>query len=105
MKSILNFMNTTKKIKETNKQKTTDKNVCNYVLFRTDVYFAEYPLVVEIDEKGHIGRDLIFEKKRQEALQKKLGCKFIRINMSKENYDADYEATRIQTLISKFKDS
>ena len=98
-------MNTTKKIKETNKQKTTDKNVCNYVLFRTDVYFAEYPLVVEIDEKGYIGRDLIFEKKRQEALQKKLGCKFIRINMSKENYDADYEATRIQTLISKFKDS
>ena len=60
---------------------------------------------MEIAEKGHIGRDLIFEKKRQEALEKKLGCKFIRINMSKENYDADYEATRIQTLISKFKDS
>ena len=64
-------MNTTKKIKETNKQKTTHKNVCNYVLFRTDVYFAEYPLVVEIDEKGHIGRDLIFEKKKTRSITKK----------------------------------
>ena len=28
----------------------------------------------------------------------------VRINTSKENYDADYEASRIQTFISKFKD-
>ena len=28
----------------------------------------------------------------------------IRINTSRENYDADYEASRIQTFISKFKD-
>ena len=27
----------------------------------------------------------------------------VRINTSKENYDADYEASRIQTFISKFK--
>ena len=49
-------------------------------------------------------RDLIFEEKRQRTLEKKLNCKFIRINTSKENYDADYEASRIQTFISKFKD-
>ena len=36
-------------------------------------------------------------------LEKKPGCKFIRINTSKEDYDADYEASRIQTFISKFK--
>ena len=54
--------------------------------------------------KKHVGRDLIFEEKRQEALEDKLGCKFIRINTSKEGYDADYEASRIQTFISKFKD-
>ena len=47
---------------------------------------------------------LIFKEKRQKALEKKLGCKFIRINTSKEGYDADYEASRIQTFISKFKD-
>ena len=48
--------------------------------------------------------DLIFKEKRQKVLEKKLGCKFIKINTSKEGYDADYEASRIQTCISKFKD-
>ena len=81
-----------------------DKNGCEYILFGIDVYFTEYLLAVEIDEKKHVGRDLIFEEKRQEALEKKLGCKFIRINTSKEGYDADYEASRIQTFISKFRD-
>ena len=38
------------------------------------------------------------------STKKKLGCRFIRINTSKESYDADYEAGRIQTFISKFKD-
>ena len=68
-------------------------------MFRIDIYFTEYFLAVEIDEKGHTDRDLIFEQK---ALEKKLNCKFIRINTSKENYDADYEASRIQTFISNF---
>ena len=44
------------------------------------------------------------KKKRQEALEENLGCKFIRINTTKEGYDADYEASRIQGFISKFKD-
>ena len=85
-------------------KKKTDKNECEYILFRIDVYFTEYFLAVEIDEKGHTDRDLIFEEKRQKALEKKLNCEFIRINTSRENYDADYEASRIQTFISKFKD-
>ena len=47
-----------------------DKNGCKYILFRIDVYFNKFLLAVEIDEKGHIDRDLdlIFEEKRQEAL-------------------------------------
>ena len=43
----------------------------------------------------------IKDKKHQ---KKKLACKCIRINTSKEGYDADYEASRIQISISKFKD-
>ena len=43
-------------------------------------------------------------KKDKKTLEKKIGCKFIRINTSREGYDADYEASRIQTFISKFKD-
>ena len=40
----------------------------------------------------------------QKELEKKLSCEFIRINTSKEGYDADYETSRIQAFISKFKD-
>ena len=82
MKSILISLNITKKVQ-------TDKNRCEYILFIIDVYFTDYFLAVEINEKDHIDRDLIFEGKRQEALEKKRGSKFIRINTSKENYDAD----------------
>ena len=59
---------------------------------------------MNIDKKGHTDKGFIFEGKRQEALEKKLSCRFIRINTSKEDYDVDYEASRIQTFISKFKD-
>ena len=43
-------------------------------------------------------------EKIQKALEKNLGCKFIIINTSKESYDADCKASRMQTLFSKFKD-
>ena len=82
-----------------------DKNGCKYILFRIDVYFNKFLLAVEIDEKGHTDRDLVFEEKRQKALEKKLGCKFIRINTSnaKNGYDLDYEVDKIEAFIDKFK--
>ena len=45
------------------------------------------------------------EKKRQEALKKEFGYKFIRINTSdaKRCCDTDYEVSKIQAFISKFK--
>ena len=98
MKLILIFMKTIyEKIQ-------VDNNGREYILFRIDVYFAVYFLAVEIDEKRHTDRDFIFEEKRQKALEQKLNCEFIRINTSREGYDADYEASRIQTFISQFKD-
>ena len=63
MKLILIFINIMKKIQ-------VDKNGCKYILFRIDVYFNKFLLAVEIDEKGHTDRDLIFEEKRQKALEK-----------------------------------
>ena len=44
-------------------------------------------------------------KKKTGAIRKKRNCTFIRINTSKENFDVDYEASRIQTFISQFKDN
>ena len=41
-----------------------DGNGCNYILFRIDVYFTEYLLAMEVDEKARTDRDLIFEKTR-----------------------------------------
>ena len=82
-----------------------DKNGQQYILFRIDIYLPKYSLAVEIDEKVHTDRDLIFEEKRQKALGKKLNCTFIRINTSRKNFDAGYGANRIQTFISKFQDN
>ena len=65
MKLILIFINIMKKIQ-------VDKNGCKYILFRIDVYFNKFLLAVETDEKGQTERDLIFEEKRQEALEKSL---------------------------------
>ena len=92
------------KTKQKKKKIQVDENACEYILFRIDIYFTEYFLAIEIDEKGHTDRDLVFEQKRQEALEKKLNCKFVRINTSRENYDADYKTSRIETFISEFKD-
>ena len=49
--------------------------------------------------KGHP----IFEKKRQEALEKIFDFKFIRTNPSKENYDIFFETGRTQTSVSELK--
>ena len=75
------------------------------MLFRIDICFSECFLAVEIDEKGHSDRDIIFEEKRQKALEKKLGCKFNRINTSnaKNGYDLDYEVGNVQAFIDEFK--
>ena len=81
-----------------------DNNDREYILFRIDVYFTEYFLAVEVDEKGHTDRSLIFQRKKRKSTRKKIDCEFIRINTSRESYDVDYEASRIQTFISKFKD-
>ena len=48
-----------------------DENGFKYTLFRIDVYFSEYLLAVEIHKNSHTDRNLIFEEKRQEALEKK----------------------------------
>ena len=65
MKLIHVFMSITKK------KIQVDNNDQEYILFRIDIYFTEYFLAVEIDEKGHTDADPIFEEKIQKALEKK----------------------------------
>ena len=80
-----------------------DKNKCEYILFRFNVYFTEYLLAVEIDELRR--QATYFGEKKTRSVKKRLGCKF-RINTSdaERGYDTDYEVGKTQAFISKFKD-
>ena len=56
---------------------------CRVLGYEIDVYFHDYKLAVEIDEKDHQYRDISREIGRQKALEKELSCKAIRINPDK----------------------
>ena len=60
-----------------------DKNGFKYILFKIDVYFNKFLLAVEIDGKGNTDRDLIFEEKRQEALEKNLVVNLLELIQAK----------------------
>ena len=45
---------------------------------------TKYSLAVEIDEKGHTDRDLIFEEKRQKTLEKKLTVHLLELILLKK---------------------
>ena len=51
------------------------------------MYFHDYKLVIEIDENGHSYRSIHYEIKRQKAIEQKLGCKFIRTDPDKKDFD------------------
>lgn len=55
--------------------------------YRIDLYFPDYKLSVEVDEFNHKDRCLLYEKERQDYLEKYLGCKFIRFNPDETNFN------------------
>ena len=54
--------------------------------YRIDLYFHDYKLAIEIDEKGHKDRNDDYEIQRQKEIETELSCKFIRINPHEENF-------------------
>ena len=60
----------------------TQYNVLGY---RIDIYFHDYKLAIEVDEKGHKDRSIDHEIKRQKDKEKDLSSQFIRINLMKKN--------------------
>ena len=54
---------------------------------KIDLYFYDYKLAIENDEKGHKYRDIKHEIKRHKAIEKELDCKFIEINPEKESFN------------------
>ena len=55
--------------------------------YRIDLYFHDYKLAIEIDQNEHSNRSIDSEIKRQKAIEQQLGCKFIRIDPEKEDFD------------------
>ena len=79
-------------IKVFNKERyKTQKPIGKY---KIDLYFPDYKLAIECDEYNHKNRDKNYEKKRQEYIEKKLGCRFIR-------FDPDNSKFNILDVISQ----
>ena len=69
--------------------------------YRVDAYFPKHKLAIEVNEQGHNDRPIDYEVERQKATEKELGCKFIRINPAKENFNIFVELGRIQSYITE----
>ena len=63
--------------------------------YYTDYYFPEHKLAVEIDEKTHLDRNEVEDKKREKEIKEELDCEFIRINPSKECFNISIEFGKI----------
>ena len=64
-------------------------------------YFHEYKLAIEVDESGHNNRNIDYEIQRQKAIEKELGCVFIRINPDEENFNIFRAINKIHRHIKK----
>ena len=53
--------------------------------YKIDLFFHKYKLAIEVDELGHNDRNIKYETQRQRAIERKLGCVFIRINPDEKN--------------------
>ena len=69
--------------------------------YRIDVYFHKHKLAIEVDELGHVDRNLSNEIERQKALEKELNCVFIRINPDEKIFNIFREINKIHRHIKK----
>ena len=69
--------------------------------YRIDLYFHKYKLAIEVDELGHVDRNVNNEIERQKALERKLNCVFIRINPDENDFNIFKEINIIPRHIKK----
>ena len=70
---------------------------------RTDMYFPELRLVIEVDENGHTGRNDDEENERQRKIETELNCIFYRISTDKKGFKISVAITKIRQLIEEIK--
>jgi very-short-patch-repair endonuclease len=66
--------------------------------YRVDLYFYDYKLIIECDEKNHSDRNEDYEKKREEYLMS-LENTIIRYNPNHENFDLSLVIREINKFI------
>ena len=69
--------------------------------YRTDLYFHEYKLAIEVDELSHNHRNIVYEIQRRKALERELNCVFIRINPDEKDFNIFKEINKIHRYIKK----
>ena len=69
--------------------------------YRTNLYFHEYKLAIEVDELGHTNGNVNNEIERQKTLEKELNCVFIRINPDEKDFNIFKEINKIHRYIKK----
>ena len=69
--------------------------------YRTDLYFHEYKLAIEVDEWRHTNRNIDNEIERQKALEREVNCIFIRINPDEKDFNIVKEISKIHRHIKK----
>ena len=69
--------------------------------YRIDLYFHKYKLAIEVDELGHIDRNIDYEIQRQRTLERELSCVFIRINPDAADFNIFKEINKIHRHIKK----
>ena len=69
--------------------------------YKVDLYFHKCNIAIEVDELGHNDRNLTYEIQRQQALERKLNCVFIRINSDAIDFTIFREINKIHRHIKK----
>ena len=72
--------------------------------YKIGLYFHKHKLAIQVDELGHVDRNLNNETERQKALEKKLNCVFIRINPDEKDFNIFKEINQIYRHISQSKE-
>ena len=71
--------------------------------YKIDSYFHKHKLAIEVDELGHVVRNINNETERQRRLEKDLNCVFIRINPDEKDFNIFKEINKIYRHITQSK--
>lgn len=69
-----------------------------FSIYRVDLYFVDYRLIIECDENNHDDRDAAYEKVREDYLVS-LGNKMIRYNPNDKSFDLSNVLSEINAVL------